>query len=128
MVPPSRPSNDLNGPAPFYGILYHTYLWLMKKTRARLLLSSKLTLESGYVQEITVWEMPASAKYPGQVRYRLALADPHTGCLALLYDNHWPKGHHVHFGEAETPYRFISVERLLHDFLKQVRVAERKQP
>jgi len=112
---------------PFYGILYHRWLRLMRRSRARLLISSKLTLNSGFVQEIKVWEMPASARYPDRVRYRLALADPNTGYAALLFDNHWPKGHHVHLGKAEAPYRFTSVQRLLRDFMRQVRMVEGKR-
>jgi hypothetical protein len=58
--------------------------------------------------------------YPNGVRYRLALADTKTGECVLLYDNHWPKGHHVHVGKRESSYRFKSIEQLMKDFLDRV--------
>ena len=95
-----------------------------RKGRARLLISSKLTLESGYIQEIKIWETLPSTKYPDGIRYRLALVNLASREIAVLYDNHWPKGDHVHVGKTETPYRFESVEQLLQDFFGQVEQVE----
>lgn len=86
------------------------------QTRASLLVATKLTLASGYIEEVKIWRVPVSEKYPEGIRYRMALVQGRTGHIALLYDNHWPKGPHVHAGRAETRYRFRSVERLLKDF------------
>lgn len=97
-----------------------------KRTRARLLISSKLTLTSGLIQEIRIWAVRSSSKYPDGTRYRLVLVDPEMQKVLLLYDNHWPKGHHVHEGGIERAYEFTSVERLLLDFFAGVRKLERK--
>jgi len=90
------------------------------QTRARLLIATKLTLGSGYIEEVKVWSVPATERYPEGIRFRLVLVDRRTGDLALLYDNHWPKGPHVHAGGVETRYRFKSVEQLLKDFQEHV--------
>jgi hypothetical protein len=91
-----------------------------KRKRARLLIASKLTLGSGYIEEAKIWIVPVSERYPEGIRFRLVLVDRRTGEIALLYDNHWPKGPHVHAGGVETRYRFRSVEKLLKDFLEHV--------
>ncbi len=88
--------------------------------RARLLIATKLTLSSGYIEEVKVWSVPVAERYPEGVRFRLVLVDRRTGDIALLYDNHWPKGPHVHAGGTETRYHFKSVERLLKDFAGHV--------
>lgn len=98
-----------------------------KEGRAQHLIFSKLILESGYIQEINIWGMTPSQRYPDGIRYRLVLANPDTGQVALLYDNHWPKGHHFHLGKTETPYHFASVEQLLEDFLRHVARIEREK-
>lgn len=93
---------------------------LPKRPRARLLIASKLTLGSGYIEEAKIWSVPVSERYPDGIRFRLVLVDRNTGEIALLYDNHWPKGPHIHEGGVEFRYRFRSVERLLNDFLEHV--------
>ena len=90
------------------------------QTRARLLIATKLTLGSGYIEEVKVWRVPVSERYPQGIRFRLVLVDRRTGDIALLYDNHWPKGPHVHAGGVEIRYRFKSVEQLVKDFQEHV--------
>lgn len=90
------------------------------RERARLLIASKLTLSSGHIEEVKIWSVPVSKSYPEGIRFRLVLVDRRTGEIALLYDNHPPKGPHVHAGGTETRYRFKSVEQLLKDFLEHV--------
>jgi hypothetical protein len=90
------------------------------QTRARLLIAAKLTLGSGYIEEVKVWSVPVTDKYPEGIRFRLVLVDRRTGDIALLHDNHWPKGPHAHAGGAETRYRFRGVEQLLMDFQAHV--------
>jgi len=38
----------------------------------------------------------------------------------LRYDNEAGKGDHKHIGKREVPYEFVSVQRLLDDFLTDV--------
>lgn len=46
--------------------------------------------------------------------------------VILLYDNHWPKGPHIHWGDAERPYEFSGVEKLLKDFSQESQTEERR--
>jgi len=41
----------------------------------------------------------------------------------VLYDNHHPKGHHRHIEGGEETYRFVDVDRLIEDFMANVRRA-----
>jgi hypothetical protein len=69
--------------------------------------------------------VPVSARYPDGVRYRLALVDPFSGELWVLFDNHFPKGHHRHYRDGrEGPYEFRSIEKLVEDYLKAIEAAE----
>ncbi len=43
-----------------------------------------------------------------------------SGVRILGYDNERGKGDHKHVGEMETRYRFVSVEKLVADFLADV--------
>ena len=44
-----------------------------------------------------------------------------VGAKALVgYDNERGKGDHKHFGGRETTYRFVDVDTLLADFLRDV--------
>lgn len=96
-----------------------------KQANAKLLISSKLTLDSGYIQEIRLWKVQSSPKYPDGVRYRLVLVDPRVERVLILYDNHWPKGHHVHVSGIERAYAFTSIEQLLRNFFDRVKEFER---
>lgn len=92
-------------------------------TTAKLLIREKLTI-SGLVREIVIWEVPASAHYPEGIKYRLVLSEPGTGWILVLFDNHSPKGHHLHLREVEKPYQFSSLNRLISDFFALARKAE----
>ena len=91
----------------------------MSKRRAELLIRSKLVLYSGHVREIVIWKVPISKHYPLGLKYRLVLADPVWRKVLLLFDNHAPKGAHIHLNNGqEHDYDFRSVSILIEDFLK----------
>jgi len=91
----------------------------LKRFRAERLLHQKLVSASGLIHAISVWRVPRSERYPEGLRYRLALVDSKTGSVLLLFDNHWPKGHHVHRGTKEHPHPFVSLEHLVREFRKE---------
>ncbi len=74
--------------------------------------------------ERKVWSVPKTHKYPLGIKYRLVLADPKDHTVILLYDNHWPKGPHVHWGDEERPYTFVNMPQLLQDFVQESYVEE----
>lgn len=97
----------------------------MAKVRAELIIHQKLTSPKGLIREVFIWRLKKSERYPNGVKYRLALVDPASGVVHLLYDNHWPKGHHVHAGENEESYTFTSVVNLVRDFREKADLIER---
>jgi hypothetical protein len=89
--------------------------------RARLLVREKTIYDNGDILEVVVWRVPAGPRAPSGVRYRLAFVRHGDPEPAVLYDNHSPKGHHRHIGGVEEPYEFFDVDRLLDDFVTDVR-------
>jgi hypothetical protein len=74
----------------------------MTKPRSTLVLKEKLVLGSGLVREAVIWEVTKTPKYPDGIRYRPALVNRFSGEVLVLFDNHFPKGHHKHLQGAET--------------------------
>ncbi len=99
---------------------------LMKKLpeKATLVFHQKLALNSGLVSERKIWKVSVQTKYPLGFKYRLVLVNPKTHKVILLYDNHFPKGPHVHWDEKERPYSFRGVEKLIADFMQESDVEE----
>jgi hypothetical protein len=67
-----------------------------------------------------LWGLPTPTKNsPQGFKYRLfyGLKD---GTPVIRYDNEKGKGDHRHLGDKEEPYRFINVETLIEDFLKDI--------
>ena len=97
-----------------------SYNTQMKDKTSQLILDQKLTHQSGRIEELKVWKVTVSNKYPDGIRYRLVLVDPKTKDILVLFDNHYPKGHHVHLGKIERDYEFKGVRKLLEDFKRNV--------
>jgi hypothetical protein len=93
------------------------------KRLATLILNEKVPLESGLLREVVVWAVPVSAKYPDGVKYHLALVDPQSGKVLLLFDNHFPKGHHQHSRDgSEGPLVYTNLTDLLTLYYEQEKV------
>ncbi len=45
--------------------------------------------------------------------------DTKTGKKVLM-DNHHPKGHHIHIDDDESEYKYVSDDKLIEDFEKNV--------
>ena len=94
--------------------------------KAKLILFRKQTLNSGLLMERKIWQIAKSDRYPDSIKYRLVLVDPKKHVVILLYDNHWPKGPHIHRANREREYVYRGVEKLLQDFLQESDVEERR--
>lgn len=93
--------------------------------KAVLRFQRKLTLvhsQSGEIAiaELKVWDVPRSAHYPEGLKYSLFLVARESGCVVVGFDNHKPKGPHLHQREVELPYQFLDVESLVEDFWRRV--------
>lgn len=75
--------------------------------------------EDGSIIEMKIWKVPVSDKNPNGVRYSLYWVKEEK--VIVGYDNHYPKGHHRHYGEKEETYIFTTIENLIADFLKDWR-------
>ena len=90
-------------------------------TRATPLLREKIIDEEGNIVELVIWKIPVTQQNPTGIRYRFAFIRRGEGQPAVRYDNQHPKGHHRHLEGPEEPYSFTGVDRLLEDFLADVR-------
>lgn len=89
--------------------------------RATPVLREKIIDEEGNIVELVIWKIPITAQNPTGIRYRLAFIRRRERQPTVRYDNHHPKGHHRHVEGHEEPYNFAGVDRLLEDFLADVR-------
>jgi hypothetical protein len=90
----------------------------MSNMKAELLMRERRVVAAGFI-EVIVWRLPEplSGSTHG-LKYRLAYVVD-SECV-LRYDNEVGKGDHRHVGTQEMPYVFVSVDRLLDDFLVDV--------
>lgn len=79
----------------------------------------KSRIQGRYVVELSIHEVGKSAQYPDGIKYGLICKDLKTGGFVLM-DNHHPKGHHQHINDSESPYTYVSDEKLIEYFEKLV--------
>ena len=88
-------------------------------TRAVLIFHRKRIYDDGSIAELKLWRVPKPVRGSGhQLKYSLYFG--RNGERLVGYDNEAGKGDHRHYGDAELPYPFTSVEKLLDDFLADV--------
>jgi hypothetical protein len=87
--------------------------------KAELLLNERHLIAEDRFVELRVWRVPSPVRGSAHP-YRYALALVVNEECVLRYDNEPGKGDHRHIGENEEPYAFVSAERLLDDFWKDV--------
>jgi len=88
--------------------------------KAALLLRQRVAVSEDAFAELVLWSLPKPvAGSPHSYKYRLAFVV--LGECVLRYDNEAGKGDHRHVGHVESGYRFVSVDRLISDFMLDVR-------
>ncbi len=92
---------------------------------ALLLYHSKITMvhkrtEAVAIAELKVWQVPKTTHFPEGIKYSLFLVNKATGAVLIGYDNHKPKGHHMHVGDMERAFAFQDVDTLIDDFWSNV--------
>ncbi|MBS4047891.1 MAG: hypothetical protein KG075_16210 [Alphaproteobacteria bacterium] len=89
-------------------------------TKAERYYQLKEVLDDGTIIEMSVWVVPAPvAGSDHSFKYRLYCG--RDGERLVGYDNERGKGDHKHILGKETSYRFKTVEKLVSDFLADVR-------
>ena len=87
--------------------------------KAKRIFYDKAVLPDGAIVEMTIWQLPkSSSERPHGLKYSLFYG--RDGLRIVGYDNERGKGDHKHLGVMETRYRFVSVEKLVVDFLADV--------
>ncbi|CAN5817098.1 DUF6516 family protein [soil metagenome] len=90
--------------------------------KAELYQRYKEVLPDGSFIEWVIWRLPRlNPERPHRMKYRLAYI--REGQRLVGYDNEQGKGDHKHIGNLQVPYRFVSIDQLLKDFLEDVRDA-----
>ena len=93
----------------------------MQYMTSRIIQRDSETRPDGVRVEMVVWavEPPVAGSGHGY-KYRLYAGS--DGKTLVRYDNEVGKGDHKHEGaaEVEVPYRFVSMERTIRDFLDDV--------
>ncbi len=93
---------------------------------ATLILRRKRMFDDGAIAELTLWRVPAPVRgSPHLFKYSLFYGRP--GQRVIGYDNEAGKGDHRHQGDRQEPYSFVTPERLIADFLADVRAARRQR-
>lgn len=90
--------------------------------KAKRILYRKLLLPGGAIVEMKLWQVADNVP-PSTHGFKYSLYYGCGGTRLVGYDNERGKGDHVHYGDREVPYHFVSVEKLIHDFMTDVRHA-----
>ena len=84
-------------------------------------------LPDGAILEARIWHVPAPMP-PSAHRLKYSLFYGYPGLRLVGYDNERGKGDHKHVDGVEEAYAFVSVERLLEDFLADVAAVRGSPP
>ncbi|MGQ9370766.1 toxin-antitoxin system TumE family protein [Azospirillum sp. ST 5-10] len=94
--------------------------------KATLLIRERFTYPDGDVADMVVWRVPTPVPPTTHgLKYRFAYVA--GGRRVLGYDNERGKGDHRHVGDAEEPFRFVSVDDLLERFIADVEAYRRNR-
>ena len=69
--------------------------------------------------EIVIWKIPASKDYPDGIKYRAWVSE--NGETLFGFDNHKPKGPHLHIGKKEIGYIYRGLEALKQDIVAMIK-------
>ena len=89
------------------------------RVKAVLLLRTGVVYSEHAFAELVLWHLARPA--PGSAhRYKYRLAYVSRGECVIRYDNEAGKGDHVHLRGREATYAFVSPERLIGDFQREI--------
>lgn len=92
---------------------------IIANMQARLITRFKNITPDGGVIELVVWRVPTPIP-PTEHGYKYRAVYALNGERVVGFDNERGKGDHCHLDGVELPYRFISVEQLVEDFIAAV--------
>ena len=68
--------------------------------------------------EMAIWQVPSSVHYPDGIKYRAWVSE--DGITLFGFDNHKPKGPHLHIGEVEVGYVYRGTSELMRDVIAMI--------
>ncbi len=92
----------------------------MPGRNAELIFYERVDYEDGAIVEMKLWRVPVAVP-PSAHAFKYSLFYGRPGIREVGYDNERGKGDHRHFRNAQTAYRFATVEQLIADFWSDVR-------
>jgi hypothetical protein len=92
--------------------------------KGQLLLHRKRLFDDGSISEIKLWLVPGPVR-GSKHTFKYSLFYGHSGIRLVGYDNESGKGDHRYRGEREEAYQFTTPEKLIADFLRNVREVRR---
>lgn len=69
--------------------------------------------------EFVIWQVAKTKDYPSGIKYRAWLSE--NGETLLGFDNHKPKGPHLHIGDREIGYVFRGFPELKNDIIAMIK-------
>ena len=84
---------------------------------SKLIYKHKAKIQKKYILELSIWKIPDKERYPDGIKYSLICLDINTE-NKILFDNHYPKGPHIHINEEEIKYDYVDENKLVDDFSK----------
>ena len=87
--------------------------------KAILIAQRRIVYSPSAFAELVLWQVPKPvAGSDHDFKYRLAYVV--DAICVVRYDNEVGKGDHRHFGSLESHYKFVSPEKLMVDFQKDI--------
>jgi hypothetical protein len=68
--------------------------------------------------EVVIWKVPTTKDYPNGIKYRAWFSE--AGQTLFGFDNHKPKGPHLHIGNREVGYVFRGLDALRQDIAAMI--------
>jgi len=88
--------------------------------KARVLFDRRVVVSEDAFAELVLWEVPEPLS-GSKHHYKCRLAFVAAGVCILRYDNEAGKGDHKRVNGKEAKFRFVSVDKLVADFFKEVK-------
>ncbi len=87
--------------------------------KAERIFYDKTFYPNGLIVEMVIWKLPKPTKDRLHgFKYRLFYG--RDGMRIVGYDNERGKGDHKHINDVEVPYKFMTIEKLVSDFLADI--------
>lgn len=87
--------------------------------KAELIHQFRNVTNEGHLVEMIIWRVPDNVP-PCEHPYKYRLVYIVESRRVIGYDNERGKGDHCHVDGTETPYEFVSIDKLIEDFILDV--------